>query len=306
MPDVAGGIVVRWVDPAAPWLASAGGAPTSSTYAPAVVARVAMRYDDTKADLVHDVEYEAVLHPLGSHVDVTTATAVDYDDRDLRDAAPAPISYRITDAPIARKGFWSQIPKDLADHLTRGLTIEIPANPGMKLYGRPGESSADFAARCLQAASDKADAEAAKLREKYAAKVSRLQSQIDAASDAAEVAAAQQSARQRDDLLSSAGSILGGLLGGRRSTGGLLGQLGRAAGRTGKTSAAGSRVEVAKGKIVRLEADLQEVEAELVEELNEIDTRWRAAATDIAPMSIGLEKTDVKVTHLALAWLPAP
>ena len=33
MPEVAGGIAVRWVDPAAPWLASAGGAPTSSTYA---------------------------------------------------------------------------------------------------------------------------------------------------------------------------------------------------------------------------------------------------------------------------------
>ena len=39
---------------------------------PAVVARVALRYDETKADLVHDQEYEAVLFPLGSHVDVTT------------------------------------------------------------------------------------------------------------------------------------------------------------------------------------------------------------------------------------------
>ena len=136
--------------------------------------------------------------------------------------------------------------------------------------------------------------------------MSKLQSQIDAAGDAAEVAEAQQDARQRDDLLSSAGSILGGLLGGRRSTGGLLGQLGRAAGRTGKTSAAGSRVEAAKGKVARLEADLQDVEAELVEELTEIDARWRAAAAEIEPMSIGLEKTDVKVTHLALAWLPAP
>ena len=30
----------------------------------AVVARVALRYDDAKADLVHDEEYEAVLFPL--------------------------------------------------------------------------------------------------------------------------------------------------------------------------------------------------------------------------------------------------
>ena len=240
MPEVGGGVAVRWVDPAAPWLAAAGGAPTSATYAAAVVARVALRYDDTKADLVHDDEYEAVLHPLSAHVDVTTATAVDYDDRDLREAAPAPIAYRLTDAPIAQKSFWTQLPRDLVDHLTRSMAIEIPTNAKLKLFGRPGESAADFAARCLQAASDRADADAATLRDKYAAKVAKLQSQRAAATDAADVAAAQQQARQRDDLLSSAGSILGGLLGGRRSTGGLLGQLGRAAGRTGKTSAAGS------------------------------------------------------------------
>jgi hypothetical protein len=306
MPEVGGGVAVRWVDPAAPWLAAAGGAPTSSIHAAAVVARVALRYDDTKAGLVHDVEYEAVVHPLATHVDVTTATAVDYDDRDLRDAAPAVITYRLTDAPIGERSFWTQLPKDLVDHLTRSLAIEIPANATLKLYGRPGESDDDFAARCLAAASEKADAEAATLRDKYAAKVAKLQARIGAADDAAEVAAEQQDARRRDDLLSSAGSILGGLLGGRRSTGGLLGQLGRAAGRTGKTSAAGSRVDAAKGKVARLEAELQDVEAELTEELVEIDARWREAAAEVAPLSIGLEKSDVTVTHLALAWMPAP
>ena len=89
MPEVGGGVAVRWVDPAAPWLAEVGGDAASATTLPAVVARVALRYDEAKADLVHDEEYEAVLFPLGEHVDVTTAVAVDYDDRDLRDAAPA-------------------------------------------------------------------------------------------------------------------------------------------------------------------------------------------------------------------------
>jgi hypothetical protein len=306
MPEVGGGVAVRWVDPASPWLAAAGGAPTSSTYAAAVVARVALRYDDTKADLVHDDEYEAVLHPLSAHVDVTTATAVDYDDRDLRETAPAPIAYRLTDAPIAQKSFWTQLPRDLVDHLTRSMAIEIPTNARLELFGRPGEPAADFAARCLQAASDRADAEAATLRDKYAAKVAKLESQRAAATDAAEVAAAQQQARQRDDLLSSAGSILGGLLGGRRSTGGLLGQLGRAAGRTGKTSAAGSRVAAARGKVERLDAQLEDLEAELATELTEIDARWRAAGAEVDTMSIGLEKSDIKVTQLALAWMPVP
>ncbi len=48
------------------------------------MARVHLRYDDTKADLVHDQEYECVLVPLAEPVDVSRALAVDYDDRDLR------------------------------------------------------------------------------------------------------------------------------------------------------------------------------------------------------------------------------
>ncbi|HEY1280477.1 MAG TPA: DUF87 domain-containing protein, partial [Acidimicrobiales bacterium] len=119
MPDVGGGVPVRWADPAAPWLSAIGGASASSTFAAAAVARVALRYDDTKADLVHDEEYETVLFPLSAHPDVTTATAVDYDDRDLREAAPTPCNYRLTDGPIGERAFWTQLPKDLVDHLTR-------------------------------------------------------------------------------------------------------------------------------------------------------------------------------------------
>ena len=284
---------------------SVGAEPGETTHAAALVARVALRYDDAKADLVHDEEYEAVLFPLVSHVDVTTAVAVDYDDRDLRDAAPAACRYRLTDAPIAKASFWKGVQRDLVDHLTRSRTLEIPTNPELKLYGRPGESVEDFTARCLQVADERADAELAKLRDKYEAKATTLRNQIEAASDAATVAEDQHRARARDDLLSSAGSILGGLLGGRRSRGGLLGQLGRAAGRGGKTSAAASRVEAAKNKVARFEADLEALEAELAEELTEIDTRWMGLAEQVASMPVTLERTDVKVTNLTLAWVPS-
>ena len=212
----------------------------------------------------------------------------------------------MSDGPIGERSFWSQLPKDMVDHLARSRALEIPTNTALKLFGRPGESADEFAGRCRQAAADKADEDTAKLRSKYEAKVGKLQSQIAAAESAADVAGEQQKARQRDDLLSSAGSILGGLLGGRKSTGGLLGQLGRAAGRTGKTSAAGARVDAAQGKVARLEAQLQDVEAELAQELTEIGAKWDGVAAEITTTSIPLEKSDVKVTQLVLAWLPVP
>ena len=48
-------------------------------------------------------EWEAVLAPLTARADPSSATAVDYDDRDLVVAAPASGQYVLTDAPIAQK-----------------------------------------------------------------------------------------------------------------------------------------------------------------------------------------------------------
>jgi hypothetical protein len=304
MPKVAAGVAVRWVDPAAPWLADVGGAPTGAIAEPGIVARVALRYDETKADLVHDEEYEAALFPLTAQVDVSRAVATDYDERDLREAAPEGWAYRLGDAPLDQSTYFKNVERSLLDHLSRSLTMEIPVNAELKLYGRPGEDADAFTARCRQVADERADAEIAKLRDKYEKKAATLRDRIEAATDAADVAVDQQRAREQDNLLSSAGSILGGLLGGRRSRGGLLGQLGRAAGRTSRTGAGTSRVDAAQNKVARLEEELEEVEAELAEEITEIDARWMDLAKNVSSTAITLERSDVKVTQLVLAWIP--
>ncbi len=71
-----------------------------------------------------------------------------------------------------------------------------------------------------------------------------------------------------------------------------------------RSAAGGSRVEAATNKVGRLQAELEDVEAELAEELTEIDARWMGLAKNVATVPVTLERTDVKVTHLALAWIP--
>ena len=146
MPEVASGVAVRWIDVAAPWLADAGGDATGTRLDAAVVARVHLRYDETKADLTHDQEFECVIVPLGEQVDVSRALTVDYDDRDLRTEPQDASVYRIAAAPLANKTFFTSIERDLRDHLARTLTMALPANPDLELYARPGESAADFEA----------------------------------------------------------------------------------------------------------------------------------------------------------------
>ena len=306
MPEVADGTPVRWVDVAAPWLGEVGGDSRGTRYEAAIVARIALRYDETKADLVHDQEYETVVFPLGETVDVSRGAAVDYDERDLRTDVPDGAVYRLSDAKITNKTFFSQIGRDLVDHLTRSLTLELPANTDLKLYARPGEAAEAFEVRCAHFADEQADAEIAKLRDKYEAKATKLRDQIGAAEDRVDVLEEQQKGKRNSELLSTAGSVLGGLLGGKRSRGGLLGKLGSAASRRGGTNASAQRVDAAENKLARLVENVEELEQELADDITDIDAKWMALAKNISPLSVGLERSDVKVTELVLAWVPVP
>ncbi|MEM1335403.1 MAG: hypothetical protein AAGG08_18300, partial [Actinomycetota bacterium] len=256
MPDVADGTAVRYVDVAAPWLADVGGDERGTVLRPTIVARVSMRYDETKADLIHDDEFECVIADLSDQLDVSQLLQVDYDDRDLRRAAPDAPLYELTDAKIANKTFWTGVERDIRDHLVRTSTVEIQVNSELKLYGRPGESADDFETRCLKIADDRADEEIAKLRDKYETRAKKLRDQLEAAEDRLEVLEEQEKSKRNSELLSTAGSVLGGLLGGSKSKGGLLGGLlgkaGTAARRRGSTKASQQRSEAQENKIERL------------------------------------------------------
>jgi hypothetical protein len=212
-------------------------------------------------------------------------------------------AYRIPDAKLATKSFFSAIERDLRDHLVRSRSIEIPFNATLRLYGRPGETPDAFRLRCAAAADDVADAEIAALRDRYETKVTRLRDQIEAADDRVDVLEQEASSKRNSELLSTAGSILGGLLGGR-SRRGLLGKLGTAAGRRGRTNASQERVDAAENKVARLQASLEDLEVDLAEEVTEIETRSVAAAADIDAMQVPLEKTDIKISQLVVAWMP--
>ncbi|MGE0136574.1 MAG: DUF87 domain-containing protein [Ilumatobacteraceae bacterium] len=304
MPEVADGIPVRWIDVAAPWLAQVGGDPRGTQLSAAAVARVALRFDEDKADLVHDDTYEAVIHPLVELVDASRSIAVDHDDRDLSDAAPNTSEYAPVAAPIHTKTYWSKLERDLVDHLVRSQRLTIAANRELRLYGRPGETDDDFADRCRAAAEERAHAEIAKLKDRIEARIAKVETQMDAAEDRAEVLAAERSGKRNEEILSTMGSVLGGLFGTRRSRSGALGQLGRAAGRRGRTAAAGERLEAAQNKVNALSEQLLQLEAELNDEITAIEVRWLNIAKDISTIEVPLERSDVKVTQLVLGWLP--
>lgn len=302
-PPIADTVAVRYLDPTAPWASEVDAVHGGNRLVAAVAARVALVFNDTKAKLRHEVEWEAIFTPLHGPFDPNEAIIVDYDERDLRINGPTGALYVVPDAKIQNKTYFRSAQTALRDYLYRNESLQLLHNPQLKLYSHPGEEQEAFEARCRAAADDAADVEADKLRRSIETKLDRLRSQISKAEDKIREASFDADTRRRDaqvTMATDALSLLTGLLGGRSSTRGMSSTLSkrRMAGK------ADERLRTAENRYAELTDDLEELTQQLADDLAQIQEGWEARATDIQEIEIGLKKTNIGIDEVVLLWIP--
>lgn len=305
-PEVADGVSVKYVDRAAPWLTEVGGNPDGQRLVAGLAARVNLLFDETKADLRHEVEWEAIISPIGDQVDMDAAIEVDFDDRDLREEpADDNVVYALPEAKIHTKGLFSSAKTRLRDHLYRNETLALYTNPELKLTSRVGESREDFGFRCDEEAENRADADVAKLRKTLETKSDRIRAAIDKAEDRIRELETDVKSRGRDQILDIGMSVLGGVLGGRRSTRSILGGARRAQSKSRVKGNAEERLQTAQNRLADKVDELDELETELTDALFEIQADWDDRAKEIEPLEVPLEKTDISIEDFTLIWVPS-
>jgi hypothetical protein len=308
-PPVAAGIPVRWLDPAAPWASEVGADAAGKRLQAYLAARVNLRFDDTKAGLDTTQVWEALYGPLDGGLDLDRATAVDYDDRDLRAEPPGDTAYVLPSIALDKAAFFRDAAREIQRRLTDTETLELMRNAELGLYSRPGETKEQFAARADEAAKAKADEETAKIRDRLEAKRDRLERALETSRRRVEEAATEQSSRKSTELLSGLGSVVGVLLGGKADTRTIARAgraLGGAASRRGMTTRASERKKSAEEKVELAETELEELEQEILDEVAEIDEKWAEKGEAIETVPVRLEAADVRVVETTLVWVPTP
>jgi hypothetical protein len=299
-PDVADGVPVSFLDPAAAWAPGLGASATSTSYAPAAAATVQLLYDETKAGINHRETYEAIIFPLDGIVDTADVKTVDHDDRDFLPSPPGEATFTGTQAPIHTKTFWKGVATDLENHLVTQRPLQILANPGLGVYSRVGESEAEFRERCRVAAETAADAELAKLRDGYQSKIDRIRDQMATAQTRYQEADAVAAAKSEENLLGTAGDLLGAFLGGRSGSTALKKTASR---RTGVAKAE-AKAEAEAAKYHSKHAELAVLENELAADVEAITGRFEEVASEVERLEVPLEKSDIRVVEIRLVWVP--
>ena len=295
MPAIAAGVPIVYLDPATPWLSEVGAVSGGLHLRAGAVARVNLRFDDAKADVVYDEEYEAVLLPLAQVPDGRSFVDVDYDDRDLVPSAPVGVVYGLIPAEAKNKTYWNALQRALVDELARSKSSEIMVNLPLKTYARVGESREEFQARCETVAGEFADKAMAALRSKYETKLATARGK---ASDAQITATQyQQELDSNFGLGATVTSVLGSMLGGRRSRSSMAADARREKAMRAKTDAAASKAGAATNAVTLLEQQLND-------EIVAIDAEWAEKAKDITTKPITLSKNDITVTDFRLVWIP--
>lgn len=301
-PKIPDDVVVRYITPSAPWLDAVGGSAEGTRYQAVLAARINLLFDDTKADLRHTEEWEAIVPLTGDSVDTDLAIAVDFDDRDFVAEAPEGAVYLTPDFNITKTALKSA-QTALKAQLYTDKTLHLLRNPELKLWSRPGETPEEFAGRCNAAADDGADEAANKIREKLEKKNDSVQAALAKAEDRVAELENQAKGRKTQELVNIGGSILGGLLGGRSRSRGMASAARRAASGRRQSSESGARLETAQNRVAEKIDELEQLEMDLEDAIIEIDDEWTAKADAVEEAEVPLEKTDITIEDFIFAWM---
>ncbi len=190
---------------------------------------------------------------------------------------------------------------DYLDYLARSYQLTLWKSVTFQAISRPGESERDFRLRLGLLAREKRDEAVARLRQKYAGKISTLERQYLTAQQRLQKEEAQYKEKVAQSAISMGATIFGAILG-RKSY-----QVGRAT----TTARSASRAYYEKMDIKRAQeqlelarARLEEMEKQLQREADAIASLYDPEREPLQTLALRPKKKDIAIRWAGLLWLP--
>ncbi len=194
--------------------------------------------------------------------------------------------------------------RDYKRWLRQNETVTLYRSKRFKLTSAPTETEGDFRARLQDAASEKRDVAIAKIRKRYATKVTTLENRLMRAEQAIAVQKEQSSKRKLDTAISFGTAILGAVLGRKKLSSSTASKMGTAIKTAGSARKEAQDVERAKQTADKVKSDIAALNKQLEEEVAKLDTSFDAQAEELDEIVVRAKSTDIHVAVTGLAWLP--
>jgi len=194
--------------------------------------------------------------------------------------------------------------RDYQRWLRQNETVTVYRSKRFRLISNPDETEGEFRARLQDVASEKRDEAIAKIRKRYATRVTTLENRLLRAEQAIAREQEQSSKKRLDTAISFGTAILGAVLGRKKisaSTASKIGTAIKTAGGAGKEAA---DVERAHQTAEKVRADMAELNAGLEKEIADLDTAFDAQDEQLDEIVVRAKSADIHVAVTGLAWMP--
>ena len=264
-----------------------------------VFASARYKIDDERT-VVHTVEFED--GPVD--IDWDNGEPLERSLDDLVDEPEEGATFADCPAAADNAKAYTRWGRDYKRWLRQNETVTLYRCKRFRLTSSPTESEGDFRARLQDAASEKRDVAIAKIRKRYATRVTTLENRLMRAEQAVAVQKEQSSKRKLDTAISFGTAILGAVLGRKKLSSSTASKMGTAIKTAGSARKEAQDVERAKQTAEKVRSDIAALHKQLEEEVATLDTSFDSQAEELDEIVVRAKSTDIHVAVTGLAWLP--
>jgi hypothetical protein len=280
--------------------------PGGGAYVPMLLGAARVAYADAKLGLndTRDVTMVTPITDAAVAVDWDQAEPADFSVNDLSKAAPEGATFAPVPAAAAKPKHYATWQKDFAQWAARSQSIELFKSSRAKVVSHPDEPERDFRIRLHTEAREARDAALAKVRQKYASKITTLEDRIRRAEHAVQVQQSQASGAKIGAAVSIGATIFGALLGRKAVSASTLGRATTAARGVERMGRESGDVTRASENVAALQAQLTELQAAMTADLQSVTDEWDLSSEPFERVLVKPKRGGVSVQLVALVWVP--
>lgn len=213
------------------------------------------------------------------------------------------VAYADLPGAALKSGTYSSIEKDFVDELFNKESIEVFFSPLIKAYSNPGESEGDFKVRMAHAVREVRDKAVDELKAKSVKAVKALETKAIKAMEKVETQKAQASSAKMATFMKVGSSILGALLGGRKSG---LASVASSTTVTGVSRAwqQSKEADAAEAELERIRAEMADLEAQAEEAVQKVKDQYEPDQLVLEKTRITPLKKNIQPVATGILWLP--
>jgi hypothetical protein len=274
-------------------------------YRPAVFAGGSLHYVRSSAGVDQWVDVKRYV-PCGGGVpnDFWESSRPMPEDAEFLSAPEDDYQFGDLPTPLMSASNFKAFEKQFKDYLYRHHTMTLYKGPVIGEFAPAGSTEAEARNYFRQHARESLDRDTEKLRSKYADKMKSLNAKITSAQERVDREAEQYNQAKVSSMISVGASILGAFMGNKVASRTNVNKVSTAARNASRAVQQKADVTRAEESLKQFAMDMQDLDAELQEELETLGKKYRVDDWELDTTVIPPRKSDLKVTDPAILWTP--